>query len=254
LIVYPSYEILEPGEGVESSSYTARIKKGLDLRYQEKNIALPPVVTEDERYKSYTWSVKNLVPVADEDSSHLENRLPSILLAPNRFQLDSYEGDMSSWNGFGKWYADLQKGTDALPEERKSFFRNLIQGAKDDREKTRIIYSYLQQNFRYVAIELGIGGYKPLPAEFTDKKKYGDCKGLSNYMQAVLAVVGIKSYQALVMPDIRANRSILFSPVIFLIMTSFVCRIQVTASGWNVPAGAMSSANWGSLPRTGMPC
>ena len=45
---------------------------------------------------------------------------------------------------------------------------------------------------------MGIGGYKPFPAEFTDNKKYGDCKGLSFYTYSILKLLGIKSYVALV--------------------------------------------------------
>ena len=70
--------------------------------------------------------------------------------------------------------------------------------AKTENEKIKIIYQYLQKNFRYVSIQLGIGGYKPFPASFTDQKKYGDCKGLSFYMHAILSSLGIKSYVALI--------------------------------------------------------
>ena len=70
--------------------------------------------------------------------------------------------------------------------------------AVDDRAKEIIIYNYLKKNFRYVSIQLGIGGFKPTSAEITDERKYGDCKALSNYMMAVLNCLNIKSYVALV--------------------------------------------------------
>ena len=199
ILSYPRYEIQRPGEGVQQSSYTARIRQELDLRYKTKNIALTPTIEEDGKYKTYSWSVKNLSPLEEEEGAvSYESRYPSVLLAPNRFKLDDYEGDMTSWKGFGRWYGDLKKGLDELPDERKIFYQELVKNAKSDREKIKIIYAYLQNNFRYVSIQLGIGGFRPFPADFTDKKKYGDCKALSNYMQAVLQAIGIKSYQALV--------------------------------------------------------
>ncbi|WP_315822799.1 hypothetical protein [Paraflavitalea speifideaquila] len=48
--------------------------------------------------------------------------------------------------------------------------KDLVKDAKDDREKARIIYDYLQKNFRYVSIQLGIGGWRSLSADFTDQK------------------------------------------------------------------------------------
>jgi nucleoid DNA-binding protein len=105
---------------------------------------------------------------------------------------------MSTWQNFGKWYGELSKGASNLSAERTAFLQELVKGAANDREKTRIIYNYLQANCRYVLIVLGIGGFKPFDADFVDKKKYGDCKALSNYMQACLRAVGVTSYQALI--------------------------------------------------------
>ena len=105
---------------------------------------------------------------------------------------------MSTWQDFGKWYGSLAKNANNLTEERKQFFQTLVKDATNDREKIKIIYNYLQSNCRYVLIALGIGGFKPFEADFVDKKKYGDCKALSNYTQACLSAIGIKSYQALI--------------------------------------------------------
>ena len=198
-LMYPTYDILVPGRGVVQSSFVAKVPMGLDLRFKPKNTKLAPAIKDDGKIKSYTWEVKNLSPFEYEESAvSAENRYPSILLAPNKFKMDDYEGDMTSWKSFGMWYASLKRGIDVLPEDKKIFFRQMVSGAKNDKEKIRTIYEYLQKNFRYVSIQLGIGGFKPFPATFTENKKYGDCKGLSNFMQAALDGVGIKSYQALI--------------------------------------------------------
>lgn len=198
-LMYPSYDILVPGRGVVQSSFTAKVPANLDLRHKAKNIKLSPAVKDDGKIKTYTWEIKNMAPFEYEESAvSYENRYPSIVLAPNKFKMDDYEGDMTSWKNFGMWYGSLKKGIDVLPESKKIFFREMVSGAKTDADKIRIIYEYLQRNFRYVSIQLGIGGFKPFPATFTESKKYGDCKGLSNFMQAALDGVGIKSYQALI--------------------------------------------------------
>ena len=65
---------------------------------------------------------------------------------------------------------------------------------KTDREKVEALYKRLEKTTRYVAILLGIGGQKPAPASSVSKSGYGDCKGLSNYMRAMLKEVGIDSH------------------------------------------------------------
>ena len=65
----------------------------------------------------------------------------------------------------------------------------------------RILYDYLREQTRYVSIQLGIGGYKPFPAAQVQKSGFGDCKGLSNYMQAMLRAVGVPSFYTLVNTD-----------------------------------------------------
>ncbi len=198
-LLYPAYHILESEEGVEYSSFTARVNKDIDLRYKEKNIKLTPDITVDGDYKVYTWSVSNLSPIRyEENTVSYESRYPSILLAPNRFKLDKYPGDLSSWKSFGLWYNELLNGVDTISAQRKEFYRAMVKNATSDQEKERILYSYLQNNFRYVSIQLGIGGFRPIAADITDEKKYGDCKGLSNYMLTVLRSVGIKSYIGLI--------------------------------------------------------
>ena len=98
-------------------------------------------------------------------------QFPSILLAPKYFELDKYPGDLTSWKNFGVWYNLLLNGVDTLPDQRKHFYQDMVKNDKTDEEKEKVLYSYLQNNFRYVSIQLGIGGFKPLGADFTDMKK-----------------------------------------------------------------------------------
>ena len=196
---YPDYNIEKPGQSVESSSYTASVPPNLDLRFKAKNISITPEINSSGKYKIYHWVVKSLSAINKEDGAATGGTAyPQIMIAPNKFSMDGNEGDLTSWKTFGAWLYNLYKGTANLSDETKNNLREMVKGATDDKEKMRIIYKYLQANFRYVSIQLGIGGLKPFEASFVDKKKYGDCKALSNYTQACLNAVGIISYDAII--------------------------------------------------------
>jgi hypothetical protein len=56
------------------------------------------------------------------------------------------------------------------------------------------IGEFVQRDIRYVAIELGIGGWQPHPAAEIFAHKYGDCKDKATLMMAMLREIGIDSY------------------------------------------------------------
>jgi hypothetical protein len=196
---YPSYEIQQPAQSIEKAHFTVRMPSEMELRYKLQNCTLAPTISQEGKNKIYEWDF-NLLPAVkyEEGSVSRESRYPKIIVAPSKFELEGYEGDMTSWQSFGKWYGDLSKKALDLPAPRQVELNEMVKNAANEKEKIKIIYQYLQKNFRYVSIQLGIGGYKPFAASFVDEKKYGDCKALSNYTQACLAAIGIKSYQALI--------------------------------------------------------
>ena len=198
-LTVPDYHFIHPKEAVVQSSYTAKVPSELKLRYKAKQCAVEPAITDDGKYTVYKWSVSNRPVFEDEEGSlSLSARFPSVRLVSNQFSHYGYRGDLSSWKSFGAWIGSLYEGLDAIPPERQQFFQQLVKEATDDREKAKRIYRYLQENFRYVSIQLGIGGLRPFPASFTDQKKYGDCKGLSLYMKAALKAVGVRSHVAII--------------------------------------------------------
>lgn len=203
-LFYPEYDMQMPYQSVQQSEFKVTVPASLGLRYRCLNAAAKPKQEQQGDDITYTWQIANKPACKTEKNcGSFRNYMPYVQLAPNRFQMDDYVGNMSDWKQFGQWYATLIGNTNVLPDNRKAFFNTLVKNASTDRQKAEIIYHYLQQNMRYVSIQLGIGGWKPFAASFVDEKKYGDCKALSNYMQAALAAVGVKGYSTIIYSDPR---------------------------------------------------
>lgn len=124
---------------------------------------------------------------------------PMILIAPTSFQYEGYSGEATNWKEFGKWcYDNLIEGRDKLPDATIAHIKNLTSKTQDPIEKAKIVYEYVQKNTRYISVQIGIGGFRPITAAEVDKVKYGDCKGLTNYTKALLNAVGVTAYYSVV--------------------------------------------------------
>lgn len=190
----PGYDMQSPWESVQHSVFEIETPADLGVRYKLLNTNLQPVINRIGGKEIYTWELNNLKAYKREKYSGPGTSYePIVLVAPNKFQLDEYDGDMTSWKNLGSWIDNLYAKTVGLPDDKKQFYRNMVKDAKTDREKAAILYNYMQQNMRYVSIQLGIGGLRPFPASFVDEKKYGDCKALSNYLKSALDAVGVRS-------------------------------------------------------------
>ena len=180
------------GMSVQNSKFTVIAPANYKVRFKQMNLLGEPTITQKGEVKTYTWEVKNLVAKKYEPSAPpITEVTPVVLFAPSTFEVQGFEGDMSTWEGYGKFMYQLIKDRDVLPAEIKKKVHELTDGLKDDREKSLVLYEYLQKNTRYISIQLGIGGWQPFQASYVAEKKYGDCKALSNYMIALLKEAGI---------------------------------------------------------------
>jgi len=181
-----------PAMSVQKSKFTIIAPAGYTIRYKQLNYPGEPVITQKGELKIYTWEVNNIVAKKFEVAAPpFRERTPLVYFAPSKFEVGGYSGDMSTWEGYGKFMYQLIKGRDLLPVEIKKKVHELTDQLKDDREKAIVLYNFLQQNTRYISIQLGIGGWQPFEASYVAEKKYGDCKALSNYMIALLKEAGI---------------------------------------------------------------
>jgi hypothetical protein len=185
----------DPYLSVEESGVQYIIPNSMPFRYSEyyMNAAFDSIRTDD--HTLYTWVQRGIPAVKKWYFSPLAlARRPLLLAAIDDFEFGGIAGSMRSWKSLGEWAWKLNQGLDQLSAAEKKRISDLTAGMSDDREKARVLYSYMQSRTRYTSIQLGIGGFKPAPAMEVSEKGYGDCKGLTNYMYALLKEAGITSY------------------------------------------------------------
>ncbi len=200
LLNYPVWQPLNDyNVSVEKSTLSIICPNALTFRYLEKNLTDKAEITKNSDKTIYTWYVKNLTALSEQPYSvPMSEFTPFVMAAPNDFEIEGYKGNLNSWHDFGYWLKNLNKGRDVLPENTIGIIRDLIKDCTTDYEKAKRIYEYMQNKTRYVSIQIGIGGWQPFEAATVDRLGYGDCKALSNYMNALLSAAGIKSYYTLI--------------------------------------------------------
>ncbi|MBN1416784.1 MAG: DUF3857 domain-containing transglutaminase family protein [Bacteroidales bacterium] len=198
---------------VERSKFTLICPNDLSLRYLEKNIIEKVDIVKNDVVTAYTWKVQNIIALTEQPfSGPFSDFSPTVISAPNEFEIEGYKGNLSSWNDFGKWIGTLNEGRDELSTETRALLIEKVKDCKTDYEKARLIYEYMQHKTRYLNITIGIGGWQPIPAETVDRLGYGDCKALSNYTKSLLQAVGLKSYYTLVMAGNNVAKTNVFFP------------------------------------------
>lgn len=183
---------------LKRASYKIELPTGMNLRYHTNYSCNIKDETVGNKH-IYSLSLENIKAIDREPyAPPFREIVPRVLLMPNDFCYDSTCGNLSNWENHGKWISSLLTGKDILPADFVIKIKDLTKDAKNDREKVAILYQYLQNNTRYVSIQLGIGGYQPIDATSVSKSGFGDCKGLTNLMMAMLKAVDIPSNYSIV--------------------------------------------------------
>lgn len=197
--IRPWYAINDVFVSTEKSSLKITYPTDLGFKFKEYNFGAFPIKNETTA-NSISYSVENLPAVRNEDySPSINNYTAYVLFGLDYFNLEGVEGTAKTWKEFGTWMnTNLLNGTDEISLETQNKIKALVGQEKDPLKISKIVYEYVQGKTRYVSIQLGIGGWRPMLAKDVDRLGYGDCKALSNYTRSLLQVVGVPSYYTVV--------------------------------------------------------
>jgi transglutaminase-like putative cysteine protease len=198
---FPSWNFLSGyGISIEESrykvAYPSQVLRPIIKEFNLEGISMDK--TDSNGVISY--NCKNIVAMKSESlSPSLATLSPRLSTRLPKFHYKGFDAKIDDWNEMGAWIdAKLLTGRSELPQSTIILAKTLVSNINDDLEKAKIIYKYVQENTRYISVQIGIGGFQPIAAVEVDRVKYGDCKGLANYTKALLEAVGVESFYAVV--------------------------------------------------------
>jgi transglutaminase-like putative cysteine protease len=223
-----------------------QIKYSPEVKFKYKEINCKDNLKKIDQPGILKYTINNSKALRKEDlAPSLKKYVPFVLFGLDKFQLEGVSGNAENWESFGKWmYTELLKDTEEISEETLSIVSKIIENETDNYAKAKRIYEYIQSKTRYVSVQLGIGGWKPMLAKNVDRLGYGDCKALTNYTRSLLKAFNIPSYYTIVYGDdnkrdiedfvtMQGNHVILGIPNLKQEITWLECTSQSLPFGFN---------------------
>jgi len=117
---------------------------------------------------------------------------------------------VASWEDAGRAIHPLLSGAEKPAPEIATQVESLSAGQADLLSKLNASYAFVSRQVRYVAVEIGIGGFEPHPAADVFRNRYGDCKDKATLLLTMLDHLGLRGYPALVgtRGDVEADPSL----------------------------------------------
>lgn len=184
---------------VVNSVFTVKAPLNVHLKFQEFGINEDHLSFTKERkgkHHIYTWHATELPKIQlSKGANGILHTAPHLII-----HIDSYEFNGVTHKVLGDvgdlhtWYQNfLEEIEDDDNQEMKVMVDNIIEGKSTELEKVEAIYNWVQQNIKYIAIEDGLGGFKPRSSSLVFRRRYGDCKDMSNLLYNMLNHADINS-------------------------------------------------------------
>jgi hypothetical protein len=158
----------------------------------------PAADAADLEGRGYRWEMKDTpaidlkhIPLSPSPDS-LAARMTVHYAGPGLMSIDG------TWKSVGQWVDSLFHDRITPTPEVTAKAQEITAGKSDFFDKTQAIGEFVQKQIRYVAIEIGIGGYQPHAAADVFHNRYGDCKDKATLVASMLSAVGIHAVPVIV--------------------------------------------------------
>jgi len=181
---------------VRESHYSLQLPPGWEFKASWVNHS--EVKPTESGNNSWQWTVNDVQPIRTEPEMPPVEGVMGQMIVTFFPVGGKAETGFAAWDDMGKWYSTLLAGrVDASPEMKQQV-ATITTGKTTQLAKMQAIAQFVQHDIRYVAIELGVGGWQPHPAPEVFAHRYGDCKDKATLTRAMLHEIGVDSYHVII--------------------------------------------------------
>jgi tetratricopeptide (TPR) repeat protein len=139
----------------------------------------------DGGYEVAELELENLEPIPTPRGSPLRYSMVRFIQA----------SDFASWADLAAIQAPLYVKAAQVPTDGplRAEIERIRQSSPDPAKRAEAALQLVQRRVRYVALAMGEGGYVPADATLTWSRRFGDCKGKTALLLAILGELGIKA-------------------------------------------------------------
>ena len=161
-------------------------KRNVIIKNRNTNIA--PLVNKKDSETIYEWRLE------DVPALHLESKTPE--------WFDPYAiimiSEFKNWNELSNWVAQLFPRNPHLSPQLIKKIDDIKNSYASDAGRVLAALHFVQDEIRYMAVEIGVNSHKPNSPDKIFAQRFGDCKDKSYLLVTMLNAMGIEANSVLI--------------------------------------------------------
>ncbi len=171
--------------------YKLIVPSGRTMNIKNSKETIQPLVKTEAGQITYEWKLNDVEPL------HLQDGYPG--------WLDPYPcvmiSEFQSWSEVSKWASTLFPKTNTISGELKKKIEQIKTQYPTSEGRTTAALRFVQDDIRYMGLEMGIHSHLPVSPEKVMSRRFGDCKEKSYLLVTMLQNMGIEAAPVLINTD-----------------------------------------------------
>ncbi len=168
--------------------YRVLVPNSRSITIKNTNETIQPVIKDSNNQKIYEWRKSNIPPL------DLQDNTPSWYDPFGRITFTEFK----SWKEVNDWAMELFPLQKKISPELQKKIEEIAKQYTTDADRVAASLRFVQDDIRYMGIEMGANSHKPADPSKVFAQRFGDCKEKSYLLCTMLKVMNIEANAVLI--------------------------------------------------------